>query len=261
MENNCFILKLKDSVQGDYDKLNFLKVKVCDRETVIFSPDKRADIIIKAEDCTFTQSYYQIIDATEYTFTQMREYTYLDLKIKGNGYLYVSNKYDLGYYQLYNVDLDKIYSQDKAIKYFIVLSSNNTYVKGNINHLLSQCSPNLKQLKLYSIGSNVTGDITEINKFTNLTGLALVGKTFIGDISIFSSLVNLTDFTIYGSNLTGNLEDLAQAWYNNGKTTGTVQFQANNTSIIAPSIITNVDQFYCTFTEEGYTFSQTNPNT
>ena len=264
MENNCFVLKLKDSVQGDYNKLNFLKIKVQNEQALIFSPDTANDVTIKAEGCTFTQKYFNINDATEHTFSHVGAYAPLNLTIKGDGYLYVGNKYNIAIYQMYNADLNKIYSYNKAIKIINIpyTTKFNVSVKGDINHLLSQCSPNLETL-VFSSGVDtsydVTGNIMEINKFTKLKALSLNNKVFSGNISIFSSLINLTILRLFDSNFTGNIEELAQAWYNNGKTSGTVNFQFHNTDIIVPSTI-NKDNFYCTFTEGGYTFSQTNSN-
>lgn len=265
MENNCLVLKIKDSVQGDYNKLNCLKIKVYDGEIIAVSPDKVTDLTIKAEGCTFSQSYLNIIDSTEHIFKNVQPYIYLSFTIKGNGYLYISNKYNLGYYKLHNVDLDKIYSYDKAIKYFsIIVNSQSQVSNGNINHLLSQCSSDLKELKLVDNTqgklTNITGDFTEINRFVNLIELDINIKTLSIDIINFSSLINLSKFSVYDTECIGNVEELAQAWYNNGKTTGTVYFYFANTNIIVPSEITNKGQFYCTFTTDGYTFSQTNPN-
>lgn len=266
MENNCFILKLKDSLQGNYDKLNFLKIKVQNEQALILSPDTTNDVTIKAEGCTFTQKRFNINDATEHTFRHINAYENLDFTIKGDGYLYVGNKYNIGRYQMYNADLNKIYSYNKAIKIIKIpfTTKFNVSVKGDINHLLSQCSPNLETLAFSSgvdTSYDVTGNIMEINKFTKLKSLSLNNKVFRGNISIFSSLINLTLLSLFDSNCTGSIEELVQAWYNNGKTTGTVLFYFNNTNITVPSIITNKDQFYCTFTEGGYLFSQTNPNT
>lgn len=265
MENNCLVIKLKDSVQGDYDKLNLLKINVNNGDLVAVYNSEKADIIVKTEGCTFNQPFFNIVNYTEYTFKDIPPTSRLNVKINGNGYLYIGNKYNFNIYELCSINLDKIYSY-KSIIEFSISSNFKSQTVGNINHLLSQCSPNLKTLILrgtsYGNINTITGDFVEINKFTNLSRLEISYFTkFSIDIINFSSLINLNSFSLYNSTCEGNVEELAQAWYNNGKITGTTTFQFENTRIIVPSIITNKTVFYCTFTEDGYIFSQTNPNT
>lgn len=265
MEKNCFLLKIDNEVTGNYKKLNCVTFEVIDGSELIVTSKNNATFTLTAEGCTFTQPYYQIVDATEYTYTTSN-YQRVNFIIKGNGKIVVNNKYNLGQIvaSVRNIDFSEFVTYGKDINFVDLRFTKSV---GSLNTIFENCSKDLKWFSIYGnlSYSLVEGDLLKLTEFKELNTLRCVYIANTININNFKDLLNLKLISLYYSpHICGNVEQLALDLYNNGKTSGTIRFELEHTdtkALIVPDIITNRALFYCTFSENGYTFSQSKPNT
>lgn len=88
----------------------------------------------------------------------------------------------------------------------------------------------ISSLKKFTIfvtpGSGITTSTAK--ELTGLTELTLSTNDIRGEVSDLSTLVNLTSFIARGSAITGDLKDMFDGLYDNGKTSGTLYVNVNS---------------------------------
>lgn len=263
MDKNCFLLKIDNEIIGNYKKLNRITFEVKDGSTLVITSSARVTFTLKAEGCTFSQKSFQIQDVTEYTYTTTTNYTYYNFIVKGDGKITVNNKYNLGFIiaNVRNIDFSEFSTYRKDIKRVQITTEDAT---GNLDTIFENCSTDINKF-IINLNHNkfIEGDLLKVLNFKELENLAFTRFNNNFNINNIKDLINLKSIAFFHSiNFYGDIEQLASDLYNNGKTSGTISFQlANTPNIIVPDIISNRSQFYCTFSEDGYTFSQSNPNT
>ena len=176
-----------------------------------------------------------------------------------------------------NIDLSNSNIKDfdlNSLKFFTNLTSlslQSTSVTGNINSLSGLTK--LTNLALQS--TSVTGDINSLSGLVNLTNLLLYSTSVTGDISSLSGLTNLTILkcsnvkvsgelnalenltklsTLYIDNtsITGDIKEFCNLLKNNGKISGTLEINANNSSATFEGVSKDV---IATFTASSISYS------
>lgn len=261
MDKNCFLLKIDNEIIGNYKKLNHITFEVKNGSTLVITSQATASFTLKAEGCTFSQEYFQISNVTEYTFTS-KNYTYYNFIVKGNGKIIVNNKYNLGFIvaTVINIDFSEFSTYRKDIKRVKITTDN---AAGNLDTIFENCSTDINEFTINLTRNKfIEGDLLKVLNFKKLENLSFTRFNNSFNINNIKDLINLKSINLfYSINFYGDIEQLASDLYNNGKTSDTIEFRLSNTpNIIIPSDITDRSHFYCTFSENGYTFSQLNPN-
>ena len=116
-------------------------------------------------------------------------------------------------------------SFDAGVKKSIFVSNENCYISVNKYLLLdistingenkSVCYFSIDDLKysskinrIYSLNSQVTGDIANLKNLTALTNINLYGTKVTGDIANLKNLTSLTNINLYGTKVTGDIANL-----------------------------------------------------
>lgn len=131
-----------------------------------------------------------------------------------------------------------------------------------------QYSLNLTDLRLYSLGSSVVAaNVSVLSNMTKLTNLVLTipvtgnlsslsglvnmlsadiveVSTLTGDISVLGTWIKCNQFNFSSSpNLSGTLEGLCSAIMTNGRTTGTINFRGNGSTISFHGVVIPLNSY------------------
>ena len=128
------------------------------------------------------------------------------------------------------------------------LSIYSTSVTGNINSLSGLTK--LTNLSIYS--TSVTGDISSLSGLTNLTILKCSNVKVSGELNALENLTKLSTLYIDNTSITGDIKEFCNLLKNNGKISGTLEINANNSSATFEGVSKDV---IATFTASSISYS------
>ena len=211
----CLITKLNGSVSND--KL----LKLGEMRFYFKKEDKYSNVLNHGISLTFAENTTisvvggNFVDKTDNSNLG----TTLSFEADVNKNIFVSNEncyISVNKYLLLNISA--VDGEDKTVCYFSIDDLKYSSKINNIYSLSSQVTgdiANLKDLtaltKINLYGSQVTGDIANLKDLTALTKINLYGSQVTGDIANLKDLTALTKINLYGTQVTGyiaNLKDL-----------------------------------------------------
>ncbi len=211
----CLITKLNGSVSND--KL----LKLGEMRFYFKKEDKYSNVLNHGISLTFAENTTisvvggNFVDKTDNSNLG----TTLSFEADVNKNIFVSNEncyISVNKYLLLNISA--VDGEDKTVCYFSIDDLKYSSKINNIYSLSSQVTgdiANLKNLtaltKINLYGSQVTGDIANLKDLTALTNINLYGSQVTGDIANLKDLTALTKINLYGTQVTGyiaNLKDL-----------------------------------------------------
>ena len=211
----CLITKLNGSVSND--KL----LKLGEMRFYFKKEDKYSNVLNHGISLTFAENTTisvvggNFVDKTDNSNLG----TTLSFEADVNKNIFVSNEncyISVNKFLLLNISA--VDGEDKTVCYFSIDDLKYSSKINNIYSLSSQVTgdiANLKNLtaltKINLYGSQVTGDIANLKDLTALTNINLYGSQVTGDIANLKDLTALTKINLYGTQVTGyiaNLKDL-----------------------------------------------------
>ena len=189
-----------------------------------------------------------------------------------NGLSYMSS---LKYLEIINIQnfIDNI-SELRTLKKLNRLSLINTKISGdvadlqdfNLSSLILSGSKNIKgDVAALANMRNVTsfivyttslyGNINSFKERTDIQALNLAATNVNGNIEELVKLVNLKEIIVDNTSIEGDFKLLCEGLHSNGKTTGTLKFNGNNSNVKIDSNNSPNNDVIATFSEEGVSYS------
>jgi hypothetical protein len=164
-----------------------------------------------------------------------------------NGFLYVQDKAGSDYPRIVVVDMYPKYN-------FEVISVNrisdvDKYMT-NLKTLLQEEAPSDS---IYDVNTDQSEDIGVLADVTSLEKMSLYGDSkIIGDIAQLGKLTNLVYFHGHGTQVYGDLKDLLDAMYANGRTSGELIFGSASNLLVLTYNGTTMRMGYDAYQESTY---------